>query len=347
MTAYGSTSRLAHRLALANPAIAEAAFDMERLAVGRNVPPASPNGHVFVTGLARAGTTILMRALHTTGAFASLTYRHMPFVLAPKLWGSVSRRFVSSSAPTLRAHGDRIMIDTDSPEALDEVFWRVNAGTDYIGGDALVPHAVDDETMDRFAAYVGLVLHAEQRSRYLTKNNNNILRLGALLDRFTGSDFLVPFREPVQHALSLRKQHHHHCAIQSADPFVRDYMTWLAHHEFGLDHRPFRFGHAGQTTGDPAELNYWLRHWIAYHDHLLSHHADRPSLTLVCYEDLCADPGVWAGLTHRLDLKCDALPAFQIAAPHPADEIDPVLEDRAQRLYERMRMLARAAHGSS
>ena len=44
------------------------------------------SAHVFVTGMARSGTTILLQALHDTGKFASLTYADMPIVLSPNLW---------------------------------------------------------------------------------------------------------------------------------------------------------------------------------------------------------------------------------------------------------------------
>ena len=41
---------------------------------------------LIVTGLARAGTTSLLNHLSETGAFASLNYRHMPFLMAPGTW---------------------------------------------------------------------------------------------------------------------------------------------------------------------------------------------------------------------------------------------------------------------
>ena len=86
MSDYGLLSRLLHRLALGVPAIAEASFDAEQALLGRQSIPAHGGRHVFVAGLARSGTTVLMRSLFETGEFCSLTYRDMPFVLAPGLW---------------------------------------------------------------------------------------------------------------------------------------------------------------------------------------------------------------------------------------------------------------------
>ena len=98
MSDYGFLSRTLHRLALGSPSVAEASFDLEQALNGRDLM-GSDGRHVFVTGLARSGTTILMRALFGTGAFASLTYRDMPFVLAPGLWSRVAGRGTRDQGP--------------------------------------------------------------------------------------------------------------------------------------------------------------------------------------------------------------------------------------------------------
>ena len=56
-----------------------------------------------------------------------------------------------------RAHGDAIMVDFDSPEALEEVFWRTFCGTAYIRSDRLTTMQADAETIDRFRRYVGSI----------------------------------------------------------------------------------------------------------------------------------------------------------------------------------------------
>ena len=128
---YNAASRFLHRIALGMPLVTQASFDIEQML---NPPPALADGrHVFVAGLARAGTTILLRALHDTGAFRSLTYRDMPFVLMPNLWAKLSRGSRQYQQQKERAHGDRIQVNFDSPEAFEEVFWRTFCGKDYIG----------------------------------------------------------------------------------------------------------------------------------------------------------------------------------------------------------------------
>ena len=59
--------------------------------------------------------------------------------------------------------------------------------------------------MEKFIRYVGAVLVSdpEGRTRYLSKNNNNILRLPALARAFPQALILIPFRDPLTHAASL------------------------------------------------------------------------------------------------------------------------------------------------
>ncbi len=45
---------------------------------------------MYVCGLAGCGTTILLRVLGELGVFRSLTYRHMPFVLAPNTGAAIT-----------------------------------------------------------------------------------------------------------------------------------------------------------------------------------------------------------------------------------------------------------------
>ena len=114
---YGFGARLLHRLALGVRLLTEASFDMEQATQRPDASQVGDARHVFVAGLARSGTTVLLRLLHASGAFRSLTYRDMPFVLMPGLWSRFSgRRRVERRE---RAHGDGLMVDVDSPEALD------------------------------------------------------------------------------------------------------------------------------------------------------------------------------------------------------------------------------------
>lgn len=337
---YGAGDRLLHQFALGSPAVAETAFALDQQLCRPDTNAAAAGRHVFVSGLARAGTTVLMRRLYASGAFRSLTYRDMPFVLAPNLWRWLGGGRGTKKA-TERAHGDSLMVDVDSPESLDEVFWRIFDGESYITRTSLSPHAPDARLQARFVSYVGAVLARSGRDRYLSKNNNNILRLGTLRSAFPNALILIPFRSPLAHADSLLRQHRRFTKMQGEDPFVLTYMDWLAHHEFGRGHRPFRFGD-GVPLGNPDTPDYWVELWLRTYNWLLD---TAPGDALfVSYERLCSDPEVWRKLALQAGIDTDVVSdgGFQLTGGAAASEpADTALSARARMLYDRLS--ARAA----
>jgi hypothetical protein len=335
---YSFLERLLHRLALQYRPIAEMSVDLDQMTVRTDPSQVVAQRHVFVSGLARAGTTILMRRFHATGQYRSLTYRDMPFVLAPNLWRRVSRISPRDVERSERAHGDNLLVDVDSPESLDEVFWRIFAGDEYLEGDRLKPHAPDGELVDKYVRYVNAILSANEPriERYLSKNNNNILRLGTLHRAFPNALLLIPFRNPLQHAQSLLRQHLRFLELQAQDPFVLSYMTWLGHHEFGLDHRPFHFDGAAPAACQPHTLDYWLHLWCETYSWL---ERSKPAAAVfVCYEDLCTRAQTWARLAELADIPGphEVGEPLNLSERPLTAEFDRALGDRAAAIYGRL-----------
>jgi hypothetical protein len=304
--------------------------------------------HVFVSGLARAGTTVLMRHFHATGAYRSLTYRDMPFVLAPNLWRKLARSSKRDVAAAERAHGDRIFVDVDSPESLDEVFWRIFAGEEYIEKTHLKPHSPDPETTWKYVCYVNAILNAQDTRlpRYLSKNNNNILRLNGIRGAFPQALILIPFRDPLSHAGSLLRQHRNFVEMQAESRFVRSYMTWLVHHEFGHDHRPFRFGEDGRSVPSSYGTNaieYWVDMWCATYG-WLERSAPEDAI-FVCYEDLCGGMEVWTRLATIAGITTvreeDETFRLSNVRVEPTNDLD--LAEQASAIYARLVDRGRAA----
>lgn len=336
---YSALDQMLHRLALGSTAVAEMSHDIERGMFLKSAP-ADDGRHVFITSLARAGTTSLMREIHRTGQFGSLTYADMPFVLAPNLWARLSSKGATPGKKAERAHGDGIEVDTQSPEALDEVYWRTFDGKGYIGTDGLGPHAPDDDLIRGYRDLIRLILRRTGKARYVSKNNNNILRLPTLADAMPKAQFLVPLRDPLAHAASLLNQHQR---FGDSEPFVRNYMTWLGHHEFGATHRPFLF--AGQSKGDPATLDYWLGVWIAAYGALDKAEAGRGNVTFVPYEALSSDPAVWQAVARKIGV--DPLPAEELrsVSDKAPGAHDPALAAEAKTLHARLLARGRAKLG--
>lgn len=291
MSDYSLLDRLVHRLILGSPAVAEILHDIERSRYLKDSPPFDGQQHVFVTGLARAGTTMLMRELFATGAFGSLAYTDMPAVLAPNLWASLPFKNSQHTELAERAHGDGIKVNVDSPEALDEVYWRVCSGKSYITDKGLIPHNPDADTLSGYQDLIRLILRKTGKTRYLSKNNNNLLRLRTLAESWPSAVFFVPIRHPLDHARSLMGQHKR---FLETDKFTKAYMSWLAHHEFGATHKPYLFGKS--PLGDPTQLDYWLSVWIEAHSYVRSLLQNSKNIFIVPHEDFCSDPTLWKAI---------------------------------------------------
>lgn len=340
---YNFISKLLHHLALNSDIRLEISFDIEKYKFSKIIKSNDQGHHVFVCGLARSGTTILMRRLHQSGQFSSLTYRDMPFVLAPNVWSKITSKYKNSIQKEMRAHNDGIFVDFDSPEALEEVFWRVFAGKDYIHPNYLTPHEFDDDLIAAFRTYIALINLRYSKDRYLSKNNNNILHLSAITDAFPNAIVLIPFREPLQHAFSLLKQHQNFVIRHQEDKFSRKYMSWLVHHEFGLDHRPFQFEDNGFQHDDINTIDYWLYQWNNVYSFLFDKVRDtRKSIFFVGYEDLCQkDRTMWREVANLAGIPIKAGSDFILKeriAPSPTDV---ELKEKSSKIYNDLLLLSR------
>lgn len=300
--AYSLTDRLLHRLAFATTRSQMELGDLEdRLFAGqtKNITASRP---VFITGLPRAGTTLLLELCVAVGGFASHTYRDMPFVLLPLLWNGLTRRFHTSATRIERAHGDGMEVDVDSPEAFEEMVWKT-AWPAHYPGDRIVPwrkFAGSDATFRAaFHAHMCKIIAVRRQNstaaaRYLSKNNANIARIDWLLGAFPDASIVLPIRDPLQHALSLHRQHVNFTAIHRRDAFARAYMAGIGHFDFGDNLRPIDFGGwlATARYRDPTDLGFWLEYWLAAYSHVLTHRDER--IHFLLYDQLCAEPA--AGL---------------------------------------------------
>ncbi len=280
-----------------------------------------------------------MRSLYESGQFASLTYDDMPFVMAPNLWRRMTSKNKKVRIKSERAHGDGIEVDFDSPEALEEVFWRTFHGKEYIQRTSLRPHEISLETHRAFESYQDLVCKKYGKARYLAKNNNHILRIKSLARYCNHAAILILFRDPHDQASSLLNQHN---KFLTSPPFTRTYMELLAHHEFGATHRPFIFKKNQPIEGDPKTLDYWLDRWCQYYQYLLEFLAEHnpQNVMLVSYQRLCREPEYWKAICKFVDIP--NIPA-NFSAP-PSEHLPSSIEriEHANALYNALEQAAAA-----
>jgi hypothetical protein len=297
---YSALDRLLHRVAFKTRAAQVALADVEDRLFAKRLAACNVDRPVFITALPRAGTTMLLEHCAGMREFASHCYRDMPFVLVPCFWNRFSQAFRKNAAPHERAHGDGMLIDFDSPEALEEVVWQAFWRRHY-RPDRIVPWQIAElkenaeEFIEFFRSHLRKIILVRRgqdapAARYLSKNNLNIARLGVLRNLFPDANIVVPFREPLQHAASLLKQHRNFLDIHKCDRFASEYMRAIGHYEFGDNLRPVDFDgwfdrrESKQTDG----LAFWLEYWAAGYRHILDQSA--VVTRFIDYDALCRNP---------------------------------------------------------
>lgn len=297
---YSAPARFLHRVAFSTIPIQKALADLEdRIHAGR-IANSDIERPVFIASLPRAGTTLLLETLCSSGAFAAHTYRQMPFLFIPLLWDTISRRFRLAEDPIERAHRDGLTIGFDSPEAFEEALWRAFHRSRYPQDRILLWPDDGRAASVEFDAFIKnhirklIALHVAKEQgggtpRYISKNNGNLARLAQVARIFPDATILVPLRNPVDHAASLLRAHLRFADIHVREPFTRRYMKDIGHFDFGANLRPIDFDHWLDRAPGPANhANFWLTYWCATFTHIRANATD--NIVLVDYDGLCAEP---------------------------------------------------------
>jgi len=285
-TDYSYWSKLLHTLILDNYNLGIYIF--EREIKGFNKDQVLTNKpFVIVTGLARSGTTALTNLLFDENIFHSISYAHVPFLLAPNSWKKIFNP--KSSKKKVRAHEDKVLFSENSIEALEEYFFKVFLKDSYINKSTLNKHEITEELLGKYYMYQNL-FRKNNNTLYLAKNNNFLLRYESVLKYNKQFKLVLIFREPLEHAKSLLRQHENFLTKQKEDNFVLEYMNWLGHYEFGLNQKHFLFDNDKlMEKYDKSELSYWLAIWFNYYSYvnkILKKHC----ICLVNYEDFLKNP---------------------------------------------------------
>ena len=278
--------------------------------------PARIDRPIYVTGLARSGTTILLETLASHPDVATHRYRDFPFLFTPYLWNRwldlVPRK---EEQPAERSHGDGIVVTSESPEAFEEMLWMTffpDRHDPSVG--VVLDRSAHNPRFERFYRdHIRKLLAVRGGRRYAAKGNYNVTRIGYLAKLFPDARFVIPVRDPVWHVASLMKQHRLFLDGQNNNPCARRHLRRVGHFEFGEDRQPINIGDDAATAEIVGlwrageEVRGWARYWSQMHGHI----ADlidgdavlRRAIHVVRYEQLCAAPcPVLAGLLKHCGL---------------------------------------------
>jgi hypothetical protein len=352
-SAYGAGEKLIHALAFSGPGMLRVMARLDDCLFARTIADTPDAPPIFITSLARGGTTALLNALHGLPGIATHRYCDMPFISAPMLWSKLAGNR-SSVKERERAHGDGMTIGLQSPEAFDEIFWRLHWPEKYSDRRIDLWRADDARTAAqaffvRHFSKIARLRHPRAASaqgsgptagtRYLSKNNANIARLDLLPAMFPGCAIVIALRAPAAHAASLLRQHVNFTKLHAEDEFALRYVRDIGHLEFGALQRPIGFDDDLLAAYRPEDPDYWLAYWIACFEEV-GRHAER--VLIVTQNDLRASPQrTMLALMDRLQLtegrEHDFGPHFRRAPdPQPEDLFTPELLRRAQAIYSRL-----------
>ena len=263
MQNYSNIQKFLHDFVLSKKIINKSLFEFEKI-IYLNDKNIKSQSHVFITGLPRSGTTSLLNFLFSSDEYASLTYNNMPFILSTNFSKLFYKKNITKKE---RLHGDGINFDNNSPEALDEIFFD--------NSEEFIRNELEN--------YIQLILLSNNKIKYLSKNNLNYKRVDLIQSIFPNSIFLIPIREPLQHTNSLLNQHLHFSQLQKEDDFIRRYMNYLGHNEFGLNHKPWNDPINYQDRG---KIDYWLEQWSLFYKDIYNKYQSYTNCYFVLYEEL-------------------------------------------------------------
>jgi hypothetical protein len=288
---------------------------------------------IYIAGLARAGSTILLELVASVEGVVTHRYRDFPPVFIPYWWnGFVDRTQARTLEPKERPHGDRIWITPESPEAMEEPLWMAFFPSSH---DPAVSQSLDgQERHDDFERFyqdhIRKLLLVRHGTRYACKGNYNVTRFEYLLRIFPDARIVIPVRNPVSHVASLLRQHERFSAACRDNPRGLAHLRQTGHFEFGLDRRPINTGDAARTAEilqlwrDGEELRGWARYWNQIYgyvaERLQRNERLREAALVVRYEHLCesSDTVVRSVLQHcRLTADESLIRAFadRLSAP--------------------------------
>jgi hypothetical protein len=288
---------ISRRLARVLRVLGEAEYD----ALGKRLDQVPIESPVFVTGLARSGTTMVLTLLSQADGVATHRYRDFPFLSMPLAWNWLQDRLGNGEEQAVeRPHRDRIRITKESAEAFEEPIWQeffpwVHDPARCHVMDASVEHP---EFEDFFASHLRKILWLRGGRRYVSKGNYNLARIEYLARLFPTARFVVPVRAPLAHVHSLTEQHALFCRYAEGDARVSRYLAAAGHYEFGPQRLPVNFdpGRIGEIEAawrEGDEARGYARQWAQAYAHVDRLRSD-PRIFVLRYEDFCARPAASA-----------------------------------------------------
>ena len=261
------------------------------------------NSPIYITGLARAGTTIILEMLSKHPDLASHRYKYLLMPYIPHWINQVAKAFRMYTEPFERFHKDGIFVTGESPEAVEEIFWQKffdNTHNEYSSN--IINGVASNPRFESFYRnHIRKLIITQKCSRYLAKNNYNVTRLEYLLHLFPSSKFLLVIRNPVNHIASLIKQTNLFTQLGREGPLLYDWLKMVGHHEFGHDQVCINTNNTELIQkirklwiNKETYVKGWAYYWVSIYD-FIGNNLDankklKKATLIVRYDELCDTP---------------------------------------------------------
>ncbi|MBD3197252.1 MAG: hypothetical protein GF317_19515 [Candidatus Lokiarchaeota archaeon] len=263
------------------------------------------NKPVFITGLARSGTTIMLEMLNKHPDLVSHQYKHLVLPYLPFVTGKIVKIMNIYTKPFERIHMDGIYVTQESPEAVEEIFWQkfFRHLHDEKENNILNQKTHNKKFESFYRLQIKKLLLEQKTKRYLAKNNYNCTRLKYILKLFPDARILIMIRNPVNQIASLMKQTNLFINLESQVPIFMDWINLMGHHEFGQAMSLINVGNNALIREirdfwkkNPNDVKAWAYYWNAIYQYLANileeDESLRKAVKIIRYGDLCENSGI-------------------------------------------------------
>lgn len=276
--------------------------DLESAVLADEIKTRPVEAPIYVCGLARSGSTVITEMLNEHEQLTSHRYSDFPNIYTPywRNWLLQRSQFQAATAAE-RAHKDGVLVTRDSAEAVEELLWMsFFPGLHNPDIDQRLDSTTENSAFELFySQHIAKLLLIRKKQRYLAKGNYNVSRMGYIRNLFPDACFVVPIRHPINHIVSLYKQHKLFVDLQKHDNRTARQLAMSGHFEFGPQRRCPNFGDTSINQkitshwSQGSELQGWAWLWRQIYAQVkrgLDDPTLRENILWLRYEDLCSQP---------------------------------------------------------
>ncbi len=272
---------------------------MENRVLAKRMGKVNIESPIYVTGFARAGSTIVLEMLNNHADLTSHRYFQIGSPSTPYFMNRFIEKVPLMTEFSERVHNDRIRVNRDSPEGLEETYWQNHFENILDENEPdILDEAINNDEFERFYSnQMRKLIISQEGNRYVAKNNYVITRIDYVRKMFPKSKFIIMVRNPINHIASLIKQDILIRRLEMQDPRLVDWERMVGHREFGIAKKCINVGNnvseiRSRWKREDSYVLGWARYWRDMYQYIHEKSKKTKDLLLVRYEDLCEKSAV-------------------------------------------------------